>query len=137
MPKVKASRRSAVTQPKFQSNEVTVKGKRIIINSELAEEVQKWIEHKNRCKEPVAGELTLASVLSGLVGAQLGKQVEAKIVLPADLLAWARHEAYNLTGELSDLVRELLEYERYRTERLCTYVRFPRGKEKQREAEAK
>jgi hypothetical protein len=136
MPKAKASI-AAVTQPEFTTNEVAVKGKKVVIEGELAAELQNWLQYKNRLAEPVLGSVTLASVLRGISGAALGKQVEATIALPADLLAWASDEAYNLNGELSDIVRELLEYERYRCERLCTYVSFEREKKKGRKTKGK
>ena len=129
--KVASKNSKAVTQPenpegKFQTNEIRIKGKDVILTGELAAEVQDWIQHKNRCAGPVPGDVALASMVGGLVGALLRDQVKAVICLPADLLAWARDESRNQDGELSDLVRELLQFERYRTERFCTYARFAR-----------
>ena len=37
MPKQKASKRSAVTQPKFKTNEVTIKGTDVILTGDLAD----------------------------------------------------------------------------------------------------
>ena len=73
---VKASRKSAVTQPK---NEVSVK------------------DH-----------------------------VAVDIFLPPDLRAWAEEYAYNLSNTLSDVIRDLLEWEKYRDQK-PHYTTCPKG----------
>ena len=75
---VKASNKSAVTQPKFQTNELTIKGKSVVMTGELAAEVQDWLRTKST-HDPVPGDVTLASVLRGLAGSPLRDQVTAKI----------------------------------------------------------
>jgi hypothetical protein len=102
----------------FQTNEVTAKGKNVILTGDL--------QHKNRCTQPVPvpADWSLASLLSGLVGAPLGKQVEARLAGVDERRCLQPERGAFL------ILRELLEYERYRNERWCTYARFEREEEK-------
>ena len=54
------------------------------------------------------------------------EDVAVKILLPAELLRWAKKEAYDLDNTLNDLVRDCLEYEKLRTEKEC-YTTCPRA----------
>jgi hypothetical protein len=53
------------------------------------------------------------------------KNQHVEVYLPPNLLKWAEHHAWNLGNTLSDLVRDLLEYEKLREEK-PTYTTDPK-----------
>ena len=52
--------------------------------------------------------------------------VTTRVNLPPDLLAWAEQHAYDQMENLSDLVRNCLEYEQFR-EKKPSYTTCPKG----------
>ena len=52
--------------------------------------------------------------------------VTRRVNLPPDLLKWAEQYAYDLQENLSDLVRDCLEYEQFR-EKKPSYTTCPKG----------
>lgn len=54
----------------------------------------------------------------------VSEHVDVRIYLPSDLLKWARECANELDNTLSDLIRDVLEYEKLREEK-PTYTTCP------------
>lgn len=52
--------------------------------------------------------------------------VSRRVNLPPDLVEWAEQHAYDLQENLSDLVRDCLEYEQFR-EKKPSYTTCPKG----------
>jgi hypothetical protein len=68
---------------------------------------------ENRMKQN--GSVAKASRRSALTQP---KEVSVKITLPADLEEWASRTAFNMNQGLSEWIKDHLEYERYRDEKL-------------------
>jgi hypothetical protein len=108
-----STRESAVTQP------IHIEENRVILSGGLAAEVTDYIRQKSIPCDAFTAEETLVGVLTAFTAAPLKNLARVEIELPEDLARWGTRTALDLQIGLSDLVRELLEYERYRTERQC------------------